>query len=54
VPISIRVDPARFRPNDQPLLLGNPQRLRDELGWTPEIPLSRTLDDLLDYWRRTL
>jgi GDP-4-dehydro-6-deoxy-D-mannose reductase len=51
VPIRVRVDPDRFRPNDVPLLAGDSTRLRDELGWTPTIPLSRTLDDLLDFWR---
>jgi GDP-4-dehydro-6-deoxy-D-mannose reductase len=51
VPVEVRVDPARYRPNDTPLLLGDPGRLRDELGWTAEIPIERTLDDLLDYWR---
>ena len=52
VPVEVRIDPARYRPNDTPLLLGDPSRLRDELGWTVEIPIERTLDDLLDYWRR--
>lgn len=51
VPIPIRVDPARYRPNDVPLLLGDPSRIQQELGWSPEIPFDRTLDDLLDYWR---
>jgi GDP-4-dehydro-6-deoxy-D-mannose reductase len=51
VPVEVRVDPARYRPNDTPLLVGDPARLRDELGWTPEIPLDQTLDDLLEYWR---
>ncbi len=51
VPIRVRVDPSRFRPNDVPLLVGDSTRLRDELGWTPTIPLARTLDDLLDFWR---
>jgi GDP-4-dehydro-6-deoxy-D-mannose reductase len=51
VPVEVRVDPARYRPNDTPLLLGDPGRLRDELGWTAEIPLEQTLDDLLEYWR---
>ena len=51
VPVDVKVDPARYRPNDTPLLLGDPARLRDELGWTPEIPIERTLDDLLEYWR---
>ena len=51
VPIRVHVDPARFRPNDVPLLLGDPARLREELGWTPLIPLEQTLDDLLGFWR---
>ena len=51
VPVAVKVDPARYRPNDTPLLLGDPARLRDELGWTPEIPIEQTLDDLLEYWR---
>ena len=51
VPIRIRVDPARYRPNDVPLLLGDPTRLQTELGWLPEIDLDRTLEDLLSYWR---
>jgi GDP-4-dehydro-6-deoxy-D-mannose reductase len=52
VPVAVRVDPTRYRPNDTPILLGNPARLRDELGWTAEIPIEQTLDDLLEYWRR--
>jgi GDP-4-dehydro-6-deoxy-D-mannose reductase len=51
LPIEIRVDPARLRPADQALLLGDPARIRREAGWTPQIPLERTLRDLLDYWR---
>jgi GDP-4-dehydro-6-deoxy-D-mannose reductase len=51
VPVAVKIDPARYRPNDTPLLLGDPGRLRDELGWTPRIPIEQTLDDLLDYWR---
>jgi len=51
VPVQLRVDPARFRPNDLPIVEGDPTRIREELGWTPEIPLQRTLDDLLEYWR---
>jgi GDP-4-dehydro-6-deoxy-D-mannose reductase len=52
VPVAVKTDPARLRPNDTPLLLGDPSRLRGELGWSAEIPLEKTLDDLLEYWRR--
>jgi GDP-4-dehydro-6-deoxy-D-mannose reductase len=51
VPVTVKVDPARYRPHDTPLLLGDPSRLRNELGWTAQIPLEHTLDDLLEYWR---
>ncbi|HJZ70276.1 MAG TPA: GDP-mannose 4,6-dehydratase [Vicinamibacterales bacterium] len=51
VPIAVTADPSRLRPNDTPLLVGDRSRLRDELGWTPAIPLEQTLDDLLAYWR---
>jgi GDP-4-dehydro-6-deoxy-D-mannose reductase len=52
VPVSITRDPARYRPNDAPLVVGDPARIRRELGWRAEIPLERTVDDLLEYWRR--
>jgi GDP-4-dehydro-6-deoxy-D-mannose reductase len=51
VPIKIRVDAARYRPNDVPLLLGDPTRLTGELGWLPQISLDQTIEDLLTYWR---
>ena len=51
VPIAVKVDPARYRPNDTPLLLGDPSRVHADLGWTAQIPLEQTLDDLLEYWR---
>lgn len=53
VPVKVAVDPARLRPNDSPLLLGDPSRIRAALGWTPKIPLEQTLDDVLDYWRQS-
>lgn len=52
VPIRVRVDPERYRPNDVPVLVGNPSRIRSELGWQAEIPLEQTVDDVLEYWRR--
>ena len=51
VDVVIKQDPARTRPNDNPLLLGDHSKISRELGWSPEIPLSRTLTDLLNYWR---
>ena len=54
VPITIAQDPSRFRPNDTPLVLGDHSRLTRDTGWQPEIPLEKTADDLLSYWRLEL
>lgn len=51
VPIRVESDPGRFRPLDNPVLRGDPERLRSRFGLGPEIPLERTLGDLLEYWR---
>jgi GDP-4-dehydro-6-deoxy-D-mannose reductase len=51
VPIRVEVDPARLRPSETPLVLGNPGRLRADTGWEAQVPIERTLTDLLDYWR---
>ena len=51
VPVRIVPDPARYRPNDTPVVLGDASRLTQELGWRPHIPLPQTTSDLLDYWR---
>ena len=51
VAVRIVPDPARYRPNDTPVVLGDPTRAATELGWTPRILLEQTASDLLDYWR---
>jgi GDP-4-dehydro-6-deoxy-D-mannose reductase len=54
VDIEVDVDPDRLRPSDLPELVGDPSRARSELGWRNEIPLERTLEELLDGWRQRL
>ena len=51
VPVRVEVDPGRMRPNDTPVLVGDPAKLRDATGWAPRIPFEQTIDDLLSYWR---
>lgn len=51
VPIRIGQDPSRFRPNDAPVLIGDPRRLQDATGWRPEISFEQMVEDLLSYWR---
>ncbi len=52
--IDIQVDASRLRPSDNPVISGDRSRISAEAGWTPEIPIEQTLDDLLTYWRRRI
>lgn len=54
VKIEIRVNPAKLRRSDVPLQVGDSTRLRTQTGWAPEIPLQKTLEDILEYWRKEL
>jgi GDP-4-dehydro-6-deoxy-D-mannose reductase len=54
VPLAIEIDPARLRPNDNPVVLGDASKLMEATGWRAEIALDRTLDDLLDDWRQRI
>lgn len=51
VSVDIVQDRTLFRPTDAPILVGDYGRLAATTGWKPLIPLEKTVDDLLDYWR---
>lgn len=50
-PVRLVTDPSLLRPVDLPVLRGDASRLHAATGWEPEIPLDRTLADLLDDMR---
>lgn len=54
VPAEVRVDPARLRPSDEPILLGDNSKLRAVTGWEPRISVEQIVDELLEYWRHRL
>jgi GDP-4-dehydro-6-deoxy-D-mannose reductase len=47
VPVTVEVDPARWRANDIPVLVGDPARAREVLGWQPRRDIFDTLSDML-------
>lgn len=51
VNVDIKQDPARMRPSDVPILIGDSTKFREKTGWEPEIPFEKTAEDLLNYWR---
>lgn len=52
VKVEIIEDPARMRPSDVPVLMGDNGKFSRRTGWKPTIPLEQSLEDLLDYWRQ--
>lgn len=50
--VEIMADSERLRPHDLDVLAGSPAAFRLRTGWEAVIPLERTLQDLLDFWRR--
>lgn len=51
VEIKTEFDTSRSRPSDVPILIGNCDHFTSLTGWNPEIPIEKTLADLLEYWR---
>ena len=49
--IEVKQDPARLRPSDVPILIGDNTKFVKATGWAPTIPFEQTLDDMLEYWR---
>ena len=52
--VEIMKDPEKMRPSDNPILQGDSSKFRRSTGWKPEIPLDKTLKDILEYWRKVL
>lgn len=50
-PLGVAVDPARLRPSDAPIIQSDCRKIRGDVGWSPVIPIERTLRDILDEWR---
>ncbi len=51
IDLEVRQDPARLRPADEPILLGDNGKLRAATGWEPTVPLAESARRILDHWR---
>lgn len=49
--IEVKQDPARLRPSDVQILLGDNSKFVRTTGWQPTIPFEQTLYDMLEHWR---
>ncbi len=51
ISIGIKKDKSRMRPSDVPILIGDSTKFREKTGWEPQIDISQSLKDVLNYWR---
>ena len=52
VEVTVAEDPARLRPSDIPILIGDNGKLGRECGWEPQVSIETMLGDLFEYWER--
>jgi len=52
--IDVEVDPSLIRPNENKMIVGSFQKIKSELGWQPEIPLEKSLADIIHYWQEKI
>jgi len=48
----VEVDQRLLRPSDEPVIMGANTKIRKATGWQCVIPLEKTLEDILNYWRQ--
>jgi GDPmannose 4,6-dehydratase len=44
----LSIDPKYFRPTEVDLLIGDPNKAKEKLGWVPEIQLEELVKDMMD------
>ena len=54
IDIEITIDADLIRPADNPVIIGSNEKIKKEIGWQPEIPLEKSLMDLIYYWRENV
>ncbi|MBI2576836.1 GDP-mannose 4,6-dehydratase [Candidatus Woesearchaeota archaeon] len=52
--IPVRTEPGKIRKHDTPVILGDNSKFSKAAGWKPTIPLSQTLNEMVEDWRRVL
>lgn len=52
IDIEVLNDPNRMRPSDAPIIQCDNKKLKELTGWDIEYSLEKTIDDVIEYWRK--
>jgi GDPmannose 4,6-dehydratase len=47
-------DSKYLRPEELPYLKGDSTKIREQLGWVPEISFDEMVDEMVEFWLKTL
>jgi GDP-4-dehydro-6-deoxy-D-mannose reductase len=54
VNIQFKVDQNKLRPTDEPIIMGDNAKIKEDCGWVPKMQMEETLGRMLDYWRNEI
>jgi GDP-4-dehydro-6-deoxy-D-mannose reductase len=49
--ITLEQDAKLIRPNDNRIIIGSAAKIKNDLGWFPEISIDKSLFDIIDWWK---
>ena len=52
VKVQIKKDESLVRPKDNMVIVGDNKKISNHVCWKPQIPLGKTLDDMIEYWKK--
>jgi GDP-4-dehydro-6-deoxy-D-mannose reductase len=54
VDIKFQQDPNKLRPTDEPIIMGDNTKIKEDCSWVPKMQMEETLGRMLDYWRKEI
>jgi GDP-4-dehydro-6-deoxy-D-mannose reductase len=54
IEVCVKTDEKKLRPSEIPMISANTSKIRKDVGWIAEIPIERTIEDTLNYWRNRI
>ena len=49
--VSVEIDKSLVRSSEQNRILGSYKKLENETGWSPQVPIEKTLFDMIEFWK---
>jgi GDP-4-dehydro-6-deoxy-D-mannose reductase len=54
IKINVEIDKERIRPGDNKIIIGDNSKIKEQIGWQPEIQFIDSLNEIIIYWKRVL